>query len=157
MPIKKRYYPDCKGGGKVRTRDVNRDTSLPIHWKNCPNCDGTGKITGFNVTSPASLEYNASGFMDELTNPTPEPFEFYAGGMVQGGDPRGYSPDQSDVKATGHQKYVDMAEQDYDAGGGLFNQQDYEDEYAKGNMREVQDDDKSDYDLDQELKHYQVS
>ena len=123
----------------------------------CPKCDGTGKITGWNAVSPTSLEYNSSGFMDELTNPEKEPLEFYAGGMVQGGDPRGHSPDQSDVKATGHQKYVDMAEQDYDAGGGLFSQQDYENEYAKGKMREAQDDDKSDYDLDQELKHYQVT
>ena len=46
----------------------------------CPKCDGTGKITGWNAVSPTSLEYNSSGFMDELTNPEKEPLEFYAGG-----------------------------------------------------------------------------
>ena len=82
-------------------------------------------------------EYNASGFLDELTNPEDDPLDFYEAGMTRPNDPRGWSVDQSDVKATGHDKYLDMALADYLDPSYELTNKDYEDEFDKGRMREA--------------------
>ena len=90
--------PYCGGSGKKLHINLHHSEMIP-----CPHCRGSGKI--MSISLAPSLEYNSSGFLDELTNLEKEPIDFYEAGMVQAGDPRGYTPDQSDVKATGHGKY----------------------------------------------------
>ena len=122
--------PYCGGSGKKLHINLHHSEMIP-----CPHCRGSGKI--MSISLAPSLEYNSSGFLDELTNLEKEPIDFYEAGMVQAGDPRGYTPDQSDVKATGHGKYINMAEKDYFDDSYKLTNKDYEDEYNKGNMREA--------------------
>lgn len=67
--------------------------------------------------------------------------DFYEAGMMQPGTAGGHPlyKDVSDVKATGHDKYLDMAMADYLDPTYELTNQDYMDEFNKGRMREAKD------------------
>jgi len=68
--------------------------------------------------------------------------DFYEGGTTStgttGSKGEPYHMDQSDVKATGHDKYLDMAMADYTDPTSELTNQDYEDVFNQSNMREAE-------------------
>jgi hypothetical protein len=80
--------------------------------------------------------------------------DFYEAGTSSGGlgpDGRTWVKDQSDVKATGHDKYIDMAQADYDDDSYQLDNQAYQDYFDKSGLRESYDPN------DQEKWYYEVT